>query len=91
MTIMQIYLLALWIIPKELWNFVSGGVWMMGSVIITVFPDLPSYFDDLGMIFGLFIFVFLYLHSVAMLIQRLVDENVIRSIRKLFSRPLKAT
>ena len=84
MYIMQIYLLALWIIPKELWNIASGVVWMIGSVIITIFPDLPTYFDDLGMIFGLFIFVFIYLHTIAMIIQRFVDERVVNKIRGFF-------
>ncbi len=84
MYIMQIYLLALWIIPKELWNIASGVVWMIGSVIITIFPDLPTYFDDLGMIFGLFIFVFIYLHTIAMIIQRFVDKRVVNKIRGFF-------
>ena len=84
MYIMQIYLLALWVVPKELWNIAGGIVWMIGSLIITIFPDLPTYFDDLGMIFGLFVFVFIYLHTVAMIVQRFVDERVVTTIRSLF-------
>jgi len=86
MYLMQIYLLALWIIPKEVWNIVSGLFWMVGSVVITIFPDLPTYFDDLGMIFGLFTFIFIYLHTVALFIQRIADVNVIKSLRRFISK-----
>ena len=85
MYMMQIYLLALWIIPKEVWNITSGFFWMIGSVIITIFPDLPTYFDDLGMIFGLFTFIFIYLHTVALFIQRVVDVKIIEKVRSFYS------
>ena len=86
MYLMQIYLLALWIIPKEVWNIISGLFWMVGSVVITIFPDLPTYFDDLGMIFGLFTFIFIYLHTVALFIQRFVDVKVIKLLRSFISK-----
>jgi hypothetical protein len=77
----QIYLLALWTFPREIWNFLGGIVWFIKSMIILILPDLPGYFDDFGAIGAIFAFIFLYLHTIASLIQRFVDTNLVTKLR----------
>jgi hypothetical protein len=81
--IMQIYLLLLWTVPREVWNFLGGVIFVIQSVIVTIMPDLPTYFDDLGMIFAVFAFIFLYINTVAALIERILDKRIINRVRPI--------
>ena len=91
----QIYLFLLWTIPREAWNFAGGVLWFLQSVIITVFPDFPTYFDDLGIITAIFAFIFLYVHTIASILQRIVDSWIVVGVRSgvagLFKRYLDRT
>ena len=87
--IMEIYLLLLWTVPRELWNFIGGFLLAIQSLIVTVMPDLPSYFDDLGMILAIFAFIFLYINTIASIIQRIIDERVITHSRHFVAAIIK--
>ncbi len=76
----QIYLFLLWAIPREAWNFAGGFLWFLQSVVVTVLPDFPTYFDDLGIITAIFVFIFLYLHTMASLLQRIVDSWIVVAV-----------
>lgn len=89
--IMQVYLLLLWTVPREVWNFVGGIIFAIQSLIVTVMPDLPTYFDDLGMILAIFTFIFLYINTIASVIQRIIDERVIRRSRQVVATIIKNT
>jgi len=86
---MEIYLLLLWTVPRELWNFIGGFLLAIQSLIVTVMPDLPSYFDDLGMILAIFAFIFLYINTIASIIQRIIDERVITHSRHFVAAIIK--
>ena len=89
--ITQIYLLLLWVIPRELWNLAGGAVWFVESVVVTLLPNLPGYFDDIGIVAAIFAFIFLYLHTIASLVQRVVDKRLVvaghRIVARLFQGP----
>ena len=84
--LMQIYLLLLWTVPREVWNFIGGAFFLLQGIIVLVIPDLPGYFDDFGFITAIFSFIFLYLHTTASLVQRFVDTQLIAAMRNYFNR-----
>lgn len=72
----QLYLLILWIFPREIWNVIGLLISSILGLIILVAPDLPTAFDDFG-IFGAVLAFFLgYLNALASLVQRAVNAGV---------------
>ncbi len=86
MYIIQIYILLLWTFPREIWNFIGGILFAIYSLMITIMPDLPTYFDDLGMIFAVFAFIFLYINTIASITQRFIDRRVILQSREIINK-----
>lgn len=77
----QFYLLLLWTFPKEFWNYFGFILWFIQSAIIILIPDLPTMLDDFGAIAAVFSFIFLFLHTVASLGQRLIDSFLVVTVR----------
>jgi hypothetical protein len=86
--IMQLYLFLLWTLPREVWNFLGGIIFFTSSIVVIIFPDLPGYLDDFGVIFAIFMFIFLYVNTVASVVQRLVDSYLWDESRKALKKSL---
>jgi len=93
--IMQVYILLLWTLPRELWNFLGAIVLTVKSAIVTLFANIPGPWDDLGIVLAIFAFIFLYIHTLASLLQRLIEGRLIirmrTSILRLVGLPRKTS
>ncbi len=71
--LMQGYLFALWLLPREVWNIVGLIISSVFGLIILISPfDLPTAFDDFGMFGAILAFFLGYLNALASLLQRIV-------------------
>jgi len=86
--LLHVYLFLLWLMPREAWNFLGGIVFFVNSILVVIFPDLPTFIDDCGAIFALFGFIFLYIHTLASLMQRIVDVPGIKGCMGTWLRAL---
>lgn len=80
--LIYIYLLSLLTIPRAFWNYVGAIIWLILSLLITLMPDLPGNLDDLGMISAIFGLIFLYINTVAYLVQRLVEPKIVKFLHR---------
>lgn len=71
-TIFQIYFLLILFMPQELFGIIGGLVSAAGAIVIYIFPDLPTYIDDISAISSMILFIFVYINTLAMVIKRIV-------------------
>jgi hypothetical protein len=73
--LMQGYLFALWLLPREGWNIIGLIISSVFGLIILISPaDLPTAFDDFGMFGAILAFFLGYLNALASLLQRAVSR-----------------
>lgn len=60
----QIYVLVLFTLNEAVWSFVGGVFLFFQGLLVTIMPDLPGNLDDFGMVFAIFCYIFIYLHSL---------------------------
>lgn len=87
--LIYIYFLLLLIIPRVFWNYIGAVIWMICSLLVTVMPDLPGNFDDLGIISAIFALIFLYINTIAYLVQRLGEPKLVALLHRGILRILK--
>jgi MFS family permease len=87
--LIYIYLLLILIIPRVFWNYLGAVIWMIASILVTFMPDLPGNFDDLGIISAIFGLIFLYINTVAYLVQRLVEPRLVALFHRGILQVLK--
>lgn len=87
--LIYIYLLLLLTIPRIFWNYIGAVVWMFCSILVTVMPDLPGSFDDLGIISAIFGLIFLYINTITYLVQRSVEPRLVAMLHGGIFRLLK--
>lgn len=87
--LIYIYFLLILIIPRVFWNYLGAVVWIISSLAVTVMPDLPGNIDDLGIISAIFGLIFLYINTVAYLVQRLVEPRLVVLLHRGILRVLK--
>lgn len=80
--LIYIYLLLLLTIPRIFWNYIGAVIWMICSILVTIMPDLPGSFDDLGIISAIFGLIFLYINTVTYLVQRSVEPKIVAMIHR---------
>lgn len=68
----QIYFLLILVMPQELIGVLGGIVSAIGAVVIYIFPDAPSFIDDIAAISSMILIIFVYLNSLAIFIKRIV-------------------
>lgn len=88
-TLIYIYLLLILIIPRVFWNYLGAVIWIISSFLVTVMPDLPGNLDDLGIISAIFGLIFLYINTIAYLVQRLVEPKLVALLHRGILRLLK--
>jgi len=84
-TIFQIYFLLILFMPQELFGIIGGITSAVGAVVIYIFPDLPTYIDDISAISSMVLFIFVYINTLAMLVKRIVAALPFLSPRALKS------
>lgn len=72
LALVQGYLFALWVLPRECWNILGLLVSVLLGVIVLIFPDLPTAFDDFGIFGAILTFFMGYLNALAIVLQRVV-------------------
>jgi len=72
----NLYFLFLLLAPRELWNFFGMAVSSIYAALIYLMPDLPTMLDDLGFMSAFFSYVFLFLHTLASIVQRFTTRFV---------------
>lgn len=73
--LIQGYLFALWLLPREVWNVMGLVLSSVLGLIILISPaDLPTAFDDFGMFGAILAFFLGYLNALASLLQRAVSR-----------------
>lgn len=72
LALVQGYLFALWVLPREFWNILGLLVSGLLGLMILIFPDLPTAFDDFGIFGAILTFFMGYLNALAILLQRVV-------------------
>jgi hypothetical protein len=70
--LIQGYLFALWLLPREIWNIIGLIISLVLGLTILILPDLPTALDDFGMFGAILAFFLGYLNVLASLIQRIV-------------------
>ncbi len=65
--LIQIYIFAALIIPYWMSTVLASLFFVVKSLLVFILPDLPTRFDDFGIILALFIFTFLYLNTIVYL------------------------
>ena len=58
---LQFYMFLLFLLPNELWNFLGGLVLVLKGSAVILMPDFPTFIDDIGILFAIFFFLFLYI------------------------------
>lgn len=81
----QIYLLVILVMPRELMNFIGAAAAVIGSVVIYIFPDAPGALDDVAAICTLISMVFVYLNTLALIVKQ-YSGRVIDKLSALISQ-----
>jgi hypothetical protein len=68
--LLQTYLFALWVLPREVWNLLGLMLSMLLGIIVVILPDLPTAFDDFGIFSAILAFFLGYVNALASLLQR---------------------
>lgn len=66
----QIYLLVILVMPAELMSILGTIAAVIGSMVIYIFPDAPGTLDDISAVCALISMVFVYLNTLATIIER---------------------
>lgn len=80
--IIQFYMFLLFLLPNELWNFLGGFVLFLKGTAVILLPDFPTFLDDIGILFAIFFFLFLYLNTLSSLVKRAGKQDSIEAAEK---------
>lgn len=78
----QVYFLTLLVMPQELINLIGTIAAIVGSLVIDIFPDLPTSLDDMAAICTLIAMIFVYINTFATFIKQQVGRRIDLYLKK---------
>ncbi len=81
---LQFYMFLLFLLPNELWNFLGGLVLFLKGSAVILLPDFPTFIDDIGILFAIFFFLFLYINTLSALVKRIGNRESMETAEKVF-------
>ncbi len=81
---LQFYMFLLFLLPNELWNFLGGLVLFLKGSAVILLPDFPTFIDDMGILFAIFFFLFLYINTLSALVKRIGNREFMETAEKVF-------